>query len=1013
MSFINSIEGNVPNSVLKYSTTEVQTDSLIATDATITNANITNLTTTTYTAVNASFGTITADNANLTNANIGTEVTNIAYINILNAVNADINNANINEISTGDIDLDTIILKEQSATLSDKSLIYRDANEILFVGRQDSFTSSGTDFLFYTGVKAGAPKLRINRNNNIVDIIDLDVENILNAPTINADNITITGDTVTNALITTDLDLKVLKLEDDTTAEESKILRQQDILKIIGSDTLNTPIHFYNLGGTTPVLQILNNNHILINGLMESTTIKGDLSQNLLAGVGISLSTTGNVTTITNTSPLPDPLIINTLNSTTINNSGNINNLGTVTTETAEVVLLFINDDSIPNKYAYISRPNNIWKFIANTSGNTPIKFYPNLSLPEVLTITNTGIISSGNVQGINIIGDISSNLLAGTGIALSTVAGITTITNSAPLPDPLTIDKLNSNTINNSGTITSNTVTSDIINVNNQLNATNATVSGLLIAPNIEGFTQSTEYGFRVMTNGDSQTTVVPDQTFPFNFINNNGYVIPNLSDYNFTTYTYTIPISGYWFIGYRTYLVGDPTVGTRISITVNDIVVVQAGGKGSSVEYAATPLYLNVGDEIKVKCSVNGNTFDFRPNMTYFYGYKLIPANNLITTTTDLQIKSLITSDDITCNGVLTGSGLCNLTTISATNITSSGGIVSNAAITAVDGNITGTLFTNTITNSNTITTDNIVSNVGITGVDATITGTLNTDTINNTGYITSANAVIQTIDTAQNGTITLNQGSGTLSFYSSSTTGQFYISPYIGNLNLGSAFGGLGGLGLTMDATTKDIQIHKILTTSTINNAGLITTENLVGDISANLAAGDNISLSTTAGVTTISSSAAATPAYLCVLLTSNYAPGTGTSYTLIYDTISAISGITYNLGTGVATIPSNGVYAISASVNIDDISINARINLRCRVRVNGSWVNGQAQGYGYARLSTEVTYASATVAEWLFSFNQNDTIDVRADVSIGTNTAFTSSFNGIQFFNGCLLSIKKID
>lgn len=1012
MSFINSIEGNVPNSVLKYSTTEVQTDSLIATDATITNANITNLTTTTYTAINASFGTITADNANLTNANIGTEVTNIAYINILNAVNADINNANINEISTGDIDLDTIILKEQSATLSDKSLIYRDANEILFVGRQDSFTSTGTDFLFYTGVKAGTPKLRISRSNNIVDVIDLDVANILNAPTINADNITITNDVITGALITTDLDLKVLKLEDDTSPEESKILRQQDILKIVGSDTLNTPIHFYNLGGTTPVLQILNNNHILINGLMESTTIKGNLSQNLLAGVGISLSTTGNVTTITNTSPLPDPLTINTLNSTTINNSGNINNLGTVTTETAEVVLLFINDDSIPNKYAYISRPNNIWKFIANTSGNTPIKFYPNLSLPEVLTITNTGIISSGNVQGINIIGNLSQNLLAGTGISLSTTGGITTITNTAPLPDPLTIDTLNSNTINNSGTITSNIVTSEIINVN-QLNAVNATITGLLTAPNIEGFTQSTEYGFRVMTNGDSQTTVVPDQTFPFNFINNNGYVIPNLTDYNFTTYTYTIPISGYWFIGYRTYLVGDPTIGTRLSILVNNIVVVQAGGKGSSVEYAATPLYLNVGDEVRVKCSVAGNTFDFRPNMTYFYGYKLIPSNNLITTTTDLQIKSLITSNDITCNGVLTGSGLCNLTTISAANITSSGGIVSNAGITAVDGNITGTLFTNTITNTGTITTNNIISNTGITGVDATLTGTLTTSTITNSGYITSPNANIQTIDTGQNGTITLRSGANIMDIYSSTTTGQFYINSSDSDVNLGSAFGGLGGLGLTMNATTKDIQIHKILTTATINNAGLITTENLIGDISANLAAGSNISLSTVAGVTTISSSATATPAYLCVLLTSNYAPGTGTSYTLIYDTISAISGITYNSSTGVATIPSAGVYAISASVNIDDISINARINLRCRVRVNGSWVNGQAQGYGYARLSTEVPYATATVSEWIFSFNQNDTIDVRADVSIGTNTVFTSSFSGIQFFNGCLLSIKKID
>ena len=415
MSFVNPVAGFIPNSEFVYSTTTVNADDV----------NCTNLTAT---------------------------------------------NANINEISTGDIDLDTIILKEQSATLSDKSLIYRDANEIIFAGRQDSFTSSGTDFLFYTGLKAGTPKLRISRSNNIVDVIDLDVANILNAPTINADNITITGDTITNALITTDLDLKVLKLEDDTTAEESKILRQQDILKIIGSDTLNTPIHFYNLAGAAlPVLRILNDNHILINGLMESLTIKGDLSQNLLAGTGISLSTVAGVTTINNIAQVQDPLTINTLNSTTINN------IGTITT--------------------------------------------------DVLT------------------GNISGNLAAGTGISLSTTSGITTITNTAPLPDPLTIDTLNSNTINT-----------------NQLNAVNASVSGLLIAPNIEGFTKSTEYGFKAQSDF-GVVTVTDASPVPFNVRNNttgipnafDAYCVPDVLSYDKINYRYTIPAGGegFWLFG------------------------------------------------------------------------------------------------------------------------------------------------------------------------------------------------------------------------------------------------------------------------------------------------------------------------------------------------------------------------------------------------------------------------------------------------------------------------------
>ena len=985
MSFTTSIYGCAPANTFTYTTTTVDATNGNFENLTATTANITNLTTTLFTPVNVNAQNISTNNIVTNDITVNSTATiNTEYVSISNIVNAVINDANITEGSINTLDVDTIILNEQSATLTDKSTITRDANEILFVGRQDSFTSTGTDFLFYTGLKAGAPKLRINRNNNIVDVIDLDVAGILNAPTINADNIAITGDTITNALITTDLDLKVLKLEDDTSAEESKILRQQDILKIIGSETFNTPIHIYNVASEViPILRILNSNHVLINGLMESLTIKGDLSQNLLAGTGISLSTTAGVTTITNTAQVQDPLTINTLNSTTINNSGNINNLGTVTTETAEVVLLFINDDSIPNKYAYISRPNNIWKFIANTSGVTPIKFYPNLGSPEVLTITNTGILSSGIVEGNSIKGDLSQNLLAGTGISLSTTAGVTTITNTAQVQDPLTINTLNSTTINNSGTITSNIVTSDVMNVN-QLNATNATITGLLTAPNIEGFTQSTEYAFQATSNQNSGQSVSAGNILNFNQVQTE--TPPPVYSSGFVQYgydpvlkQYKVPETGRYLFGFKLFSPTTTIYTIRVGIFVNGVVAGFGGEYTYTNEAITCILDVVKGQWVDVRCYSGTALFYMAPLHSWFYGHKLSTANNLITSTTDLQIKSLITTNDITCNGTLTGSGLCNLTTISAANITSSGGIVSNAGITAVDGNITGTLFTNTITN---------------------------------TGYITSANAVIQTIDTGQNGTITLNQGLGTLSLYSSSTNGQFYISPYIGNLNLGSAFGGLGGVGLTMDATTKDIQIHQILTTATINNSGTITSAILNGDISANLAAGTNVTLITTGGVTTIASTPPTLP-YLCVTLSSNYAPGSGTSYTLIYDTITALNGISYSTGTGIATIPSTGVYSISASVNIDDISINARINTRCRVRVNNNWITGYPQSYGYARLSTEVPYASATIAEWMFFFNQNDTIDIRADVGVGTNTNFTSPFTGLQFFNGCCLTIKKID
>jgi len=213
------------------------------------------------------------------------------------------------------------------------------------------------------------------------------------------------------------------------------------------------------------------------------------------------------------------------------------------------------------------------------------------------------------------------------------------------------------------------------------------------------------------------------------------------------------------------------------------------------------------------------------------------------------------------------------------------------------------------------------------------------------------------------------------------------------------------------MTINGSTKDIEIFTNLTAVDITSSGTITSNILNADISNNLTAGYGISLNTVSGNTTISSIQGI---YFCATRTGNYAPGGGsTGYVLQYNNISATNGIAYSTSTGQATIPFTGLYSISASVNIDNVSVNARINIRCRIRINGSWFQGYPQAYGYIRNQNEVVYATATCSDWIVQLTQNDIIDVIAHVGVGTNNNFSSSFLGLQFFNGATFTIRRID
>ena len=798
MSFNTSIYGCPPPNTIIYTTSTVDATNGIFENLTATNANIANLTTTLFTPVNVNAQNLNAVVATITTADITT-----ANINTENTITSNITTANITAANIDDADIDTIILNETSSVLTDNSVIYRDANQILFIGREDSNTGTGTDFLFYTGLKAGTPKLKISRSNNTIEVIDLNVG---------------------NAIETSSIDSGLLLLSDSVlNQDKSRIYREGNVLKIAqgaAPGDADASIHFFIGPPTgTPPLKIDKNNN--------KTTAIDIASDDLFSLRGT----------------------INTFNSTSITSPA-------ISGDDIETQNILWND-KITSNDSYFDRENDVFRF-NGSSGATPVdwEFYKTSGINPIVKIEAAN--DTMTVDG-SLVADISQNLTAGTGISLSTASGITTISNTAPVTDPLTLNTLNSTTINNTGTITTNILAGDI--------------SGNLSAG--AGIGLSTTSGITTISNIAPIPPTLNITTLNSTTINNSGTITTNILNGDISN---------------------NLTAGTNITLS-----------------------------------TTGGNT----------------------------TINS-ITADPLTIN------------TLNSTTINNTGDINNTTGNINLDVN-TGKVYANEFNGS-----------IGR----------------------------IRSIVSAQNGSYYLTNSTGTGSFaIFSSAAGDFYMNTSPSNFNFGSTSAGTGPVAMTIDGSTKDIEIFTDLTTVDITSSGTITATALTADISSNLTGGYGITLYTVGGNTTIS---ATTGLYMCVTRSGNYAPGGGsTGYVLLYNNISATNGIAYNATNGQATIPFTGLYSISASVNIDNISVNARINIRCRIRINGNWFQGYPQAYGYIRNQNEVTYATATCSDWIVQLTQDDVIDVIAHVGVGSNTSFSSSFFGLQFFNGATFTIRRVD
>jgi hypothetical protein len=431
---------------------------------------------------------------------------------------------------------------------------------------------------------------------------------------------------------------------------------------------------------------------ILEGGFVD--TLTGDISN--LSTVNIS-STLISTNTINASTVNSSAMTTVSLNTTTVFAQGAIVG-ATVDADILEALYEFhITDKTTGTSNQTIMHRFSNYFDMYNTNVVAPYKIYTgtNTGTPD-LEITSSGIIA-----------DISPNLAAGTGITLNTVAGVTTITNTGIVTDPLNVSQLNASNISCVNLSASNditalevrgtaivsspileggfvdTLTGDITNLSsNNISCVNISAAlitgdifstlsaggGVTISQNTPspGITQisatalstSTQYAFKAYSTSGDAYSINGAVTIPYNSLapqtGYDGYSIPNTSSYNTAQATYTIPVSGYWYIGYTLRQRTTSTTNALVAIYRNGTIYMINGNYTGNNEGMSINLYADAGDLIYVRSISGSFSVDMRPTAAMFYGFLLQPVNNTVSATTNLSIQNLSVSGDITATSI-----------------------------------------------------------------------------------------------------------------------------------------------------------------------------------------------------------------------------------------------------------------------------------------------------------------------------------------------------------------------
>jgi len=1011
MSFINPITGNIPNNEFIFTETNISADNASFTNISAVNASFVNLTTTIFTPVNVNSSQISVSILNVSTGNmsvlnistanvsdliidelelvnlsvdnisndiIDTEVINIKSNNSLlpngqlrklnnevilslgdvtdvgsfsikpDGTNTELNltnnvltgdTANFDTVNADNSVTDALYLNEQSVVLTDQSVIRRDANQVLFIGKSDASDVTGADFLFRTGTETGGVKLRIPRTSDIVEMIALAVDTTCNAGFGNFSEVNVSD----------------LIVADTTTLRELEVLDSASIknLTVVGPNGLiATKAGITNCSITNCSI-----------GNLTAQTINGNIFTNLSAGTNIGLSQSGGVTTISTLAQVEfDDLTLDTL------------------------TML----DSVNSDPTLLSRTNNTINFIGTTN-NTPLSmnfFMKNFTTTPPLLILNGTTVTAevnGNVSVSGTIkGDISQNLASGTGINLSTVGGITTISNTGgSVTDPLNLSTLNGSVVNAS-----------TLNVS------------VLNPEYIEGFTKSTEYAFQATSNLNDAQTVTSGQKLDFNSVQLETpppiIVSGNVAyGYDTTLKQYIVPESGRYLFGFKLFSPTTTVYTIRVGIYVNGVV------KGFGGEYTYTNeaitciLDVEKGQWIDVRCYSGTALFYMAPLHSWFYGHKLTPANNQIVSTTNLSIQNLSVTDDMTATNIST-------TNISATTMTfdtASGdkAITTIGEIDAVKFNASSVYISNDISidPGGNIRVQSLVPGNDFyiyTNSGNTFLGNLGTGNLNiGNGYIADDISISPT------GVLTVDNLTSTNAITAPSATITNISST---DLTIATSLTGAGNINIT----------------GSIQTTGILSGTTLTGDLSGNLSAGTGIVLSTAAGVTNISNSA---PYQLPVSrifaarTTGLQQPNQSgnnyyTDYDLIDQTSSHVTYVAVPISTGGANtgaiIQTAGTYKITFTQHVYNNSFTNRVSWWSRATKNNTPTGAQTFIYTRSDQSQYAQYGSNSIT-WIETCAVNDYLQVWSVVA-KNSPLYNNNWDGLRGGSGSMIVIELL-
>jgi hypothetical protein len=609
-----------------------------------------------------------------------------------------------------------------------------------------------------------------------------------------------------------------------------------------------------------------------------------------------------------------------------------------------------------------------VTKFGTTTGGNFSVQIANDALNASTINSSqiNATDIDATTIDADTITGDIGGNLAAGSGISLSTTAGVTTITNSGSVTDPLNLSKLNVSNVSGDNlsmgkasiatTIESAISKSTIFEV--------ADSSGLGGQP--DGYIYETANVMTIRTGavggviqfgttyaGNFSVEIANDalnaSTANISTINSNT---GNISSINTSVVNSDI-LNGN--------IANNLTAGTNITLsTTGGVTTINSTGGSVSDPLNLSTLNASTGNIGFINASVinsdflNGsiaNNLAAGTNITLSTSGGVTTINATgggVTDPLNVSVVNLSTLNGLTSN-ISTNNASIFVTNNGykmvggATNNTA-GGIGSAFGNSAAFGHVSKVLGTNTYAISQTSGGKTFVNcdptqelgfyhggseKITITATEVDIRQDCNMSTSNTS----TSNALVANMSqanasnlSAQNVSISSTLQTGVLKTQYQNAS-YAYFDDVQGLTNPGLIYKaadtfqfwsgtGTTKLVFTTDNTNLSVEVANNELNASVANISTLTATTITGDISPNLTAGTGITLSTTSGVTTINSTGLATSQQYYFSVTSttgNFTPSNSAGTILQFGSLQfeEPSG-NYNTGTFQYEIPVDGTY-----------------------------------------------------------------------------------------------------